>query len=276
MKLSDFQSLFQARILAGAGAADEPLIHMLRKSDRGVEREALLNVYQSGYRARLESFLDEDHPGLRSLMGDEAFEALIADYISAHPPRHRNARWYTTGLPDFMAESPRWRNDKRALSMALFERAMVDAFDAPDAEPLGIQSLAAFPAEESARLVFAFHPSLILLELSAGTLLAYSRSQLAGEDEEEELVEFESEPAPEAGEGAEAVAVWRTNEDTAFRELEPDEFVALSEARAGRAFGEICQMAAFQQAGDIEPQRLAQFLASWFENGMIVGVTLRP
>jgi hypothetical protein len=160
--------------------------------------------------------------------------------------------------------------------MALFERAMVDAFDAPDAEPLGIQSLAAFPAEESARLVFAFHPSLVLLELSAGTLLAYSRSQLAGEDEEEELVEFESEPAPEAGEGAEAVAVWRTNEDTAFRELEPDEFVALSEARAGRAFGEICQMAAFQQAGDIEPQRLAQFLASWFENGMIVGVTLRP
>jgi hypothetical protein len=275
MKLSDFQALFQARILAGAGAADEPLIHMLRKSGRGAEREALLNVYQSGYRARLESFLDEDHPGLRSLMGDEAFEALIADYISAHPPRHRNARWYTTGLPDFIVESPRWRKDKRALSMALFERAMVDAFDAPDAEPLGIQSLAAFPAEESARLVFAFHPSLIVLELSAGTLAAYSQSQLAG-DEEEELMELESEPAPEAGEGAEAVAVWRANEDTAFRELEPDEYVALSEAKAGRAFGDICQMAAFQQAGDIEPQRLAQFLASWFENGMIVGVTLRP
>jgi hypothetical protein len=275
MKLSDFQALFQARILAGAGAADEPLIHMLRKSGRGAEREALLNVYQSGYRARLESFLDEDHPGLRSLMGDEAFEALIADYISAHPPRHRNARWYTTGLPDFIVESPRWRKDKRALSMALFERAMVAAFDAPDAEPLGIQSLAAFPAEESARLVFAFHPSLIVLELSAGTLAAYSQSQLAG-DEEEELMELESEPAPEAGEGAEAVAVWRANEDTAFRELEPDEYVALSEAKAGRAFGDICQMAAFQQAGDIEPQRLAHFLASWFENGMIVGVTLRP
>ena len=34
-------------------------------------------------------------------------------------------------------------------------------------------------------------------------------------------------------------------------------------------------MAAFQQAGEIEPERLAQFLASWFEDGMITGVSLK-
>lgn len=271
MKLAEFQSLFQARILAGPGKEDAPLLAALRPSTRGAGREALLGVYQTGYRARLESFFYEDHPGLRRLLGDEAFEELIGAFVTDNPPRNRNARWYTTGLPDYMRAHPRWRDDRAAVSMALFERAMVDAFDAPDAEPLTIQSLAPFAPEDSPRLVFAFDQSLILLELAAGTLAAYA----AATEETEEEDAAESGESATSGDGVETVAVWRLNEETAFRELDPDEYVALNEARAGRAFGDICQMAAFQQAGEIEPQRLAQFLASWFEEGMIVGVSLQ-
>lgn len=269
MKLSDFQSLFQTRILAGPGAEDAPLIAALRESQRGAEREELLHVYQSGYRIRLESFLYEDHPGLRALLGDEAFETLIGEYVSANPPKNRNARWYTTGLPDFMREHPRWRADERALSMALFERAIVNAFDAPDAEALTIQALAAFAPEDSPRLTFGFHPSLVVLELSAGTFAAYEAS---GEDVEQGGL---SDEEPPARDGIETVAVWRYDEEAAFRELEPDEYLALNEARAGRAFGDICQMAAFQHSGEIEPERLAQFLASWFEDGMVTHVSLQ-
>jgi len=263
MKLAELQALFQERILAGAGEADRPLLDALRPSQRGAERETLLGVYQHGYRIRLADFLAEDHPGLRGLIGDAAFDALVDDYIAANPPRNRNARWYTTGLPDFMRESPRWREDRRAVSMALFERAMVDAFDAADAKPLPIETLSQFAPEDWPRLVFDFHPSLILLELAAGTLDAYDPSQ----DED-------ARQAPWS-EGVEAVAVWRVNEESAFRGLETDEFVALSEAAAGRAFGDICQMAAFQRSGEIEPERLAQFLASWFEDGMIVSARPR-
>lgn len=271
MNLAEFQALFQARILAGAGEADAPLLAALRESQRGAARDELLRVYQSGYRVRLESFFYEDHPGLRKLIGDEAFEALIKDYVERTPPRNRNARWYTTGLPDYMRDHPDWRDAKPALSMALLERAIVDAFDAPDAEPLTLQALARFAPEESPRLVFAFHPSLALLELSPGTFAAYE--SLDAEEEDAENADEVSETAP--SDGVETVAVWRCNEESAFRELEPDEYLALNEARAGRAFGEICQMAAFQQSGDIQPERLAQFLASWFEDGMIVGVSLQ-
>lgn len=285
MNLAEFQALFQARILAGPSEADAPLLTALRESQRGVGRDELLRVYQTGYRVRLESFLYEDHSGLRALIGDDAFERLARAFVEANPPKNRNARWYTTGLPDYMAVTPPWRDDRRALSMAAFERAMVDAFDAPNADALTIQSLANFPPEDSPRLVFEFHPSLIMLELAAGTMADYQGSD---EDEEAEAVEGEegesveaSEPDAEekagsfAPDATETVAVWRCNEETAFRELEGDEYVALSEARAGRAFGEICQMAAFQQSGDIAPERLAQFLASWFEDGMVVGVSLR-
>ncbi len=264
MKLVDFQSLFQARMLAGAGEADKPLLKKLRSSPRGATPETLLGVYQTGYRARLADFLSEDHPGLRTLLGDEAFEALIDDYIDARPARNPNARWFTSGLPDFIRESPRWRDDARALSMALFERAMVDAFDSADEAPLTVQALADFSPQDWPRLVFDFHPGVALLELAAGTLAAYD---LAMSEEQAE--------APPAREGVEYAAVWRVNEESAYRALENDEYVALSEARAGHAFGDICQMAAFQQSGEIAPERLAQCLSSWFEDGMIVAVRVK-
>lgn len=267
MKLSEFQSLFQARILAGPGADDAPLLSALCESTRGAAREELLHVYQSGYRLRLEGFFYEDHPGLHELIGDEAFEALVGEYVSANPPTNRNARWYTTGLPEFMQAHPRWREDVKAFSMALFERAMVNAFDAQDAEPLTIQSLAGFAPEESPRFVFEFHPSLVVLELAPGTLASYAPA----DDEEPMAAGAETKPRT----GAEVVAVWRCREETAYRELEPDEVLALSEARDGRAFGDICQMAAFQHSGEMQPERLAQFLATWFDDGLVVGVSLQ-
>lgn len=265
MKLADFQSRFQASLLGGASDADGPLIEKIKSSPRGATPETLLGVYQSGYRARLADFVSEDHPGLRALLGDEDFDTLIDAYIDACPARHPNARWFTTGLADFMREDQRWRDDADALSMARFERAMTDAFDSADETPLSVQALADFSPQDWPRLVFAFHPGVALLELAPGALAAYA----AAVSEEEEEPATEDALAPE---GVEYVAVWRVDHESAYRRLEADEYVALCEARAGRAFGDICQMAAFQQSGEMSPERLAQCLTGWFEGGMIVGV----
>ncbi|MGD9543253.1 MAG: putative DNA-binding domain-containing protein [Methylocystis sp.] len=267
MKLADFQSLFQARVLAGSGEADKPLLKKLKSSPRGATPETLLGVYQTGYRIRLADFVAEDHPGLRAILGDETFETLVEDYIDQRPSRDPNARWFTTGLPDFMRDSPRWRDDAAAVSMSLLERAMVDAFDSPDKTALSVQALAEFPPEDWPRLAFVFDSSLTLLELSAGTIAAYDA---AIADDAPESVE---RPAPT--DQVEYTAVWRVEYESAYRQLEPDEYVALNEARAGQAFGDICQMAAFQQAGEIAPERLAQFLSSWFQDGMIIGVRVQ-
>lgn len=264
MKLADFQSLFQESVLAGAGEADKPLLKKLRASPRGATPETLLGVYQGGYRLRLADFVSQDHPGLRAVLGDEAFETLVDDYIDQRPSRDPNARFFTTGLPDFMRDSPTWRDDARSVSMALFERAMVDAFDAADETPLSVQALAEFSPDDWPRLAFDFDPSLALLELAAGTIAAYDA---AISEEAEEKID-----APAAGDGIEYAAVWRVDHESAYRQLEPDGYVALCEARAGHAFGDICQMTAFQQSGEIAPERLAQCLSSWFQDGMIIGV----
>ncbi|MBM3576196.1 MAG: DUF2063 domain-containing protein [Alphaproteobacteria bacterium] len=267
MKLADFQSLFQERVLAGSGEADKPLLKKLRLSPRGATPETLLDVYQTGYRIRLADFVSQDHPGLRAILGDETFETLVDDYIDWRPSCEPNARFFTTRLPDFMRENSPWRDDARAVSLALFERAMVDAFDAPDKTPLAVQALADFTPEDWPRLAFDFDPSLTLLELAAGTVRAYDA---AINEEEAEKVD-----APTAGDQVEYAAVWRVDHESAYRQLEPDEYVALCEARAGHAFGDICQITAFQQSGEITPERLAQCLSSWFEDGMIIGVRVR-
>ncbi|HEY8213435.1 MAG TPA: DNA-binding domain-containing protein [Methylocystis sp.] len=267
MKLADFQSLFQARVLAGSGEADKPLLDKLQSSPRGAAPQTLLGVYQIGYRIRLADFVSEDHPGLRAILGDEIFDALVDDYIDERPSHDPNARWFTTGLPDFMRESARWRENAAAISMALFERAMVDAFDSRDETPLPVQALAEFPPEDWPHLAFAFDPSLTLLELTAGTVEAY---YAAVGDEAQAQVDKSA-----SSDRLEYAAVWRVDHESAYRQLEPDEYVALNEARAGQAFGDICQMAAFQQSGDIAPERLAQCLSSWFEDGMIIGVRVR-
>jgi hypothetical protein len=267
MKLADFQSLFQQSMLAGAGEADKPLLKKLRSSPRGATPETLLGVYQSGYRLRLADFVAQDHPGLRAVLGAETFETLIDDYIDQRPSRDPNARFFTTGLPDFMKDCPTWRDDARAVSMALFERAMVDAFDAADKTPLAVQALAEFSSNDWQRLAFDFDPSLALLELAAGTIAAYDA---AISEEPPEKID-----ASAAGDGIEYAAVWRVDHESAYRQLEPDEYVALCEARAGHAFGDICQMTAFQQSGEIAPERLAQCLSSWFQEGLIIGLRVR-
>jgi hypothetical protein len=259
MKLAELQAMFQAGVLAGEEPDDAAILDKVRNSGR-VDRATLFGVYVDAYRARLSEFLAADFPALRALLGEERFEALAADYIAAEPARRRNPRWYTTRLPDFMAQSEAWR-DPRALDLALFERALTDAFDAPDAAPLALTELAGFAPQDWPRLSFGFHPSLRLLDLSAGTVATHEAAM-----EEQEL--------PPTGEGVEHVAVWRADLDSAYRELEPDEFLVLSLAVAGHVFDEICRLAAFRDESAASPERIAHLLSGWFEDGLVVSAAL--
>lgn len=256
MRLAELQALFQAGVLAGA--EDGARILESVKNSRQADRTTLFGVYVNAYRARLAEFLAADFPAVRALIGETAFDALADAYIGAQPSRERNARWYTTRFPDFLREQDEWRDNARAIDLALLERALTDAFDAPDAEPLAIAELAAFAPEQWPRLSFAFHPSLIVLELEEGTIATHEAA-------------MEQQDLPPRGEGRGHVAIWRADLDSVHCELEADEAMALSLAMEGHAFGDICQMAAFRDHADASPERLAQMLTGWFQEGLVVG-----
>lgn len=257
MTLAELQAMFQAGLLSGSEPDGAPVLDAVKNSKRA-DRTTLFGVYVNAYHARLTEFLTADFPALRAFLGDDAFDALAADYIAAEPSRRRNARWYATRLPDFMQASATWR-DARAVDLARLERALTDAFDACDTRALSLDALAAFTPAQWPRLAFAFHPSLALLDLGAGAIETYEAA-IAGE------------AVPPPREGEQKVAVWRSDEDSVYRELEADEFLVLSLAVAGHAFGDICQMAAFRDTGNAAPERIARFLTGWFEEGLVVSV----
>ena len=274
MKLAELQSLFQSAVLTG-DAEDVAILDVIAPP-RDADRATMMGVYVNAYRFRLAEFLDEDYPALRVLLGDDDFEALVEAYIDANPSRLRNARWYTTRLPEFMQESENWSANALAIGLALFERALTDAYDAADAPALSIETLAEFSPQDWPRLGFTFHPSLRLIEVAAGVLDAYAAATADEQDEEAARSAEEDEGAledrpPDASE-SETIAIWRADLDPAYRQLDPDEYLALNEALAGQSFGDICQLVAFQNEAQSATERLARFLVTWFSEGLVIGV----
>ena len=270
MKLAELQSLFQSAVLTG-DAEDGAILDVIAPP-RDADRATMMGVYVNAYRLRLAEFLDEDYPALRVLLGDDDFEALVEAYIDANPSRLRNARWYTARLPEFMQESENWSANALAIGLALFERALTDAYDAADAPALSIETLAEFSPQDWPRLGFTFHPSLRLIEVAAGVLDAYGAATADEQDEEDEEDEGALEDRPPDASESETIAIWRADLDPAYRQLDPDEYLALNEALAGQSFGDICQLVAFQNEAQSATERLARFLVTWFSEGLVIGV----
>ncbi len=270
MKLAELQSLFQSAVLTG-DAEDGAILDVIAPP-RDADRAAMMGVYVNAYRLRLAEFLDEDYPALRVLLGDDDFEALVEAYIDANPSRLRNARWYTARLPEFMQESENWSANALAIGLALFERALTDAYDAADAPALSIETLAEFSPQDWPRLGFTFHPSLRLIDVAAGVLDAYGAATADEQDEEDEEDEGALEDRPPDASESETIAIWRADLDPAYRQLDPDEYLALNEALAGQSFGDICQLVAFQNEAQSATERLARFLVTWFSEGLVIGV----
>jgi hypothetical protein len=273
VKLAELQSLFQSAVLSG-DAEDGAILDVVAPP-RDADRPTMMGVYVNAYRLRLAEFLDEDYPALRVLLGDDEFEALVEAYIDENPSRLRNARWYTTRLPEFMQESENWSANALAIGLALFERALTDAYDAADAPARSIETLAEFSPQDWPRLGFTFHPSLRLIEVATGVLDAYVAAS-ADEDEEAARADEEDESAledrPSDASESETIAIWRADLDPAYRQLDPDEHLALFEAMAGQSFGDICQLVAFQNEVQSTTERLARFLVTWFSEGLVIGV----
>ncbi|MGP0059446.1 MAG: putative DNA-binding domain-containing protein [Beijerinckiaceae bacterium] len=264
MRLAELQASFQDAVLTG----DRTILASIEASRR-LDGAARFEVYADAYRFRLAEFLSKDYPVLRNALGDEDFGALVEAYIEAKPSPHRNARWYGQRLPEFMRETDPWRRRKGSIDLALFERALADAFDAADADLLDLDAVALVPAEEWPSLHFEFHPSVVVLALAHGTVANYA----AASDEEalpfpanlEKDLDFAEHIVPDE----EAILVWRKENQSFYRVLGEDETLALNEALIGKNFGDICSLLAFRNAGEDVTALAATFLAAWFRDGLV-------
>jgi hypothetical protein len=242
---------------SGAGLAE-----WLRGDARASARERL-EVYANAYFARLLGALREDFPALAQALGEAAFHDLATAYLVAFPPSRPSLRDAGAKLSAFLAGGTpeaawflvRW---PFAADLAALEWALVDAFDAPDAEPLSREALAALAPEDWAALPLRLHPAAALLEL------AFPVQRLReAHDAGTPLAEAALAALPTH------ICVSRHAERVRFRAVDAREAALLAELRAGTTFGALCARLASEVGDEEAPRLAAAFLAAWGRGQLI-------
>ena len=257
--LRDLQESFQRGILAG----DDAILDEVNDSAKE-KRKVLFGVYRNAYVARLAEILADDYEQLHSYLGAQGFARLVKAYIAANPSDQRSARWFGRHLPAFVREQEIYAKHREVAELAALEKALADAFDGPDAEPLRIDALAALAPEAWPSLVFEPHPTAIRLTFNTNAAEIWSA-----------LKTETAPPKPEHLPEPQAVVVWRQDFMARFRPLSAEEAMMWNEAAKGVRFGVLCEMVATFAGEDEAEIRAATYLKNWIDMGILAGFQTR-
>jgi hypothetical protein len=253
--LKDLQESFQRGILAG----DDTILSEVNDSAKE-QRTVLFGVYRNAYVARLAEILGNDYEQVHAYLGDAAFAKLTQAYIAANPSDQRNARWFGRHFPKFAQDTPPYADHPEVGEIAALEKALADAFDGPDAPPLGMADLANIPAEDWPRLTFQPHPTAIRLTLKTNAAAIWSA-----------LKDETAPPKPQRPPEPQAFLVWRQDFMARFRPLDAEEAMMWDEATKGVRFGVLCEMVATFAGEDEAELRAATYLRGWIDLGLLAG-----
>lgn len=230
--------------------------------DARADAVARADVYNAMYFLRVLDFVREDYPVLAHTLGEDAFRALCADFLQAHPSPSPLARDAGAALPAFLPgwlaahDEPAWLTD-----LARLEWARADLVDgAPDARPLTlgeVQALAQATGDLSA-LPLRLVPTARLLTLAHRVDEVWRASGEA------------PSPPPEPT----AMLIWRRAGDVYHRVLPADEHAWLRQVEAGTTFGVLCEHAAAADPGDApdaSAARIATALQRWLRDELLAG-----
>jgi hypothetical protein len=233
-----------------------------------------LEIYNRQYWYRVLGALAEDFPALRALVGERRFEALSIAYLTEHPSRSFTLRNLGSKLPQWIAAHPEHagRRHRLALDLARMEWAFVEAFDAPERDPLTQRQIAGLQGDSK----LALQPCLQLIELSypADDLVLElhkrekrqaSEAGVAHENSDEDVAIPKLRPRPTW------LAVHRVDLSVYYRRIEREEFQTLAALRDGRALGEAIEagFAGSRMPQRQRPERVQQWFGSWAELGWI-------
>jgi len=214
-----------------------------------------VRVYADMYFLRLRDALAEDHRALHAALGAERFAALARAYFDAHPSDRPSLRDLGRHLAAFLAKRPDLVDHAWHVDLARFEWAMVDAFDAPDEEPLDARTLESMPPETWPELRLRPVRSLVLLGPCAPVDELRERLLAARE------TDVALEPV--------LLRVWRQDLTVYHRRTEPLEHEALTALARGTSFASLCAWLA-ERVGDAQAGPSAVgLLRRWLEDGLL-------
>lgn len=216
-----------------------------------------LGIYANAYGKRLGEALEADHAMLGAYLGDALWDRLCADYIAAHPSRTRSLRWYGDALPAFLARAEPFAQYPLLAELAAFERALLDTFDAADADRLAWSALLALAPDAWPQLRLPLHPSVRRHRGACNAVAVWQALSAA-------------QVPPAARAVADHWLLWRDAERiTQFRSVQPDEDAALAALAQGVDFAGLCECLAAHLPPAQVPARSLVLLQRWCEAGLL-------
>jgi hypothetical protein len=216
-----------------------------------------LGIYHNAYRVRLADALRDTYEKTWAYLGEARFDRCALAYIDATPPRHRSLRDYGAALPGWL--DAHYPGDLDIAELARMDWEMRQAFDGPDAEPIGLDALAGLAPERWETLGFEAVPTLALLPLRFNTPAIWAA-----------LDRDETPPQALALAAPAGLCIWRRGWQPHFRTLDALEYGALQQIRQGQRFAAVCQTLA--DTGAAAEASIAQYLQTWLGDGLIARV----
>lgn len=216
--------------------------------------DARLAIYARMYLWRLLDVLRDDHPRTAAVLGDDAFRAVVRGYLGRHPSQDPSVANVGRSFSAFLrgtlpAGAPPWVPD-----LARLEWARREVFDAPDATPLGLDTLRGLAPAAWPSTRFGVVPAVVRLVAGWPVHRAW-----AAEDDA-------TPPALPAERTA--LRVWRSGYAVYHAPMEAQEEAALAALVAGEPFAVVCEAFADLPADEAAAEA-ASLLVTWVEDGMV-------
>ncbi len=106
-----------------------------------------VDVYHGMYLLRMVEALESDYPAVRHFLGEQAFEALVRDYVQRYPSRSYTLNRLGDHLPQLFLDEPTRPHAAFLHDLARAELAVTEAFDEEESKVLDAGALEAVPAD---------------------------------------------------------------------------------------------------------------------------------
>ncbi|HEY2168824.1 MAG TPA: DNA-binding domain-containing protein [Candidatus Angelobacter sp.] len=253
---------------------------IVKPNDRltSVER---LEIYNRVYWFRLLSSLADDFPGLREVIGQEAFDKVLLGYLTEMPSVSYTLRDLGSRLETWLRAHPDFisSNERMALDMVRLEWADIEAFDAAEFPVLSQAELASLGEDP----VFHLQPYLQLLDLAYPVdelLLKVRETEDPETDISSNVVMMDhSDSAPHKQlplpKGKKIfLAVHRQENVVYFKRLKPEGFALLRALQQGQPLSQAIETSVNWSGKKLE--RVMEQLHDWFANWSQLGWFCRP
>jgi hypothetical protein len=253
---------------------------IVKPNDRltSVER---LEIYNRVYWFRLLSSLADDFPGLRAVVGQEKFDAILHGYLTEMPSVSYTLRDLGSRLETWLRTHPEFisSNERMALDMVRLEWADIEAFDAAEF-PILTQAELANLGEDP---VFHLQPYLQLLDLAYPVdelLLKVRETEDPETDISSNVVMMDHsdsaprKPVPLPKGKKVFLAVHRQENVVYFKRLKPEGFALLRALQQGQPLSQAIETSVNWSGKKLE--RVMEQLHDWFANWSQLGWFCRP